>query len=98
MREIICPVCGRLFIRSPKHLYKDGKRCFCSWNCFVHRHETKKPRAVEQYTKNGTLIRTFRDVEEAATYMVGTVQEIDTACKNCSFYRNYLWRYKNDLS
>lgn len=98
MKEINCPVCGRLFIRSPKHLYKEGKVCYCSWTCFNHRHETVKPRGVEQYTKHGMLARSFRDVEEAASYIVGTVSEIDTACKNCTFYKGYLWRYKNDLS
>lgn len=98
MKEMNCPVCGRLFIRSPNHLYKEGSMYYCSWTCFNHRHQTVKARAVEQYTKRGTLIRTFHDAPEAASYIVGTVDEIDAACKNCTFYKGYLWRYKNDLS
>lgn len=98
MKEMICPICGKRFIRSPKHLYKDGKACYCSWTCFMHRHETTKPRGVEQYTKYGMLTRTFHDIEEAASYIVGTIEEIDNACKNCTFYKGYLWRYKNDVS
>ena len=98
MIELNCPVCGKHFIRSPKHLYKEGKVCYCSWTCFIPRHETKTPRAVEQYTKHGTFTRTFCSIEAAASYIVGTVSGIDTACKECKFYKGYLWRYKNDLS
>lgn len=98
MMEYNCPICGRRFIRAPKHLYKEGKKCYCSWTCFMHRNDQMKRRAVEQYTKRGTLARTYSSIEEAADIIGGTTDEIHAACKNCSFYKGYLWRYKNDLS
>lgn len=57
----------------------------------------KKAMAVEQFTKAGTLIRTFESAVQAAEYIDGKADRIRTACKNNSFYKGYLWRYKNDL-
>ena len=97
MKELDCPVCGRHFLRAPKHLYKDGKACYCSWTCFNHRDEAEKPRVVEQYTKYGMIKRTYKNIDEAADIIGGRTIDIFEACKNCTFYKGYLWRYRNDV-
>ena len=37
IHEQICPVCGKLFIKQPEHVYKITKRghvmTVCSWKC-----------------------------------------------------------------
>lgn len=98
MVERNCPVCGKNFVRSAKHLYKEGKRLFCSWTCYIHRDETDAPRAVEQYTEYGRAKRTYKSVDEAAAMIEGNALDIVEACNNCTFYKGYLWRYKNDVS
>ena len=98
MMEYDCPICRRHFVRAPKHLYKDGKNYFCSWTCYMHRNDEMKRRAVEQYTKYGTSVHVFKTIEDAADIIGGNVQEIDRACINCTFYKGYLWRYKDDVS
>lgn len=43
--ETKCPVCGKIFVPSPEHVYHDGKKKVCSWNCHVEaerRKEAKK--------------------------------------------------------
>ncbi len=98
MMEFNCPICGKLFVRSPKHLYKDGKVCYCSWTCYNHRDKKRKAHLVEQYTKSGKLIHKYQDLEQAATSVDGTKEDIFSACKDCTFYKGYLWRYRNDVS
>lgn len=53
MREYNCPICGRHFVRAPKHLYKDGKRCFCSWTCYLHKDDEANSRNGERSGKYG---------------------------------------------
>lgn len=37
IREQTCPVCGKLFIKQPEHVYKINKKkhdvSVCSWKC-----------------------------------------------------------------
>jgi hypothetical protein len=98
MKEFNCPVCGKHFVSAAKHLYKDGKNLFCSWSCFIHRNETVKPRGVEQYSKYGISKHTYKSVDEAAAKIGGSAIDIVEACQNCTFYKGFLWRYKNDVS
>ena len=98
MVEKNCPVCGKHFVRAAKHLYKEGKACYCSWSCFNHRDDDAvKPRAVEQYTRSGIVKRTYKSIEDAADIIGGSSLDIFEACKNCTFYKGYLWRYRNDV-
>ena len=39
MKENKCPRCGKKFIPAPYHIYKSGKRRYCSWTCFNHRND-----------------------------------------------------------
>lgn len=102
MYEANCPRCGKNFITAPYHIYHDDKGFYCSWTCYNHRDEVvfkrgKKPKAVEQYTKEGEKIATFKDALEAATSLSGIPNGIRCACNNHTSYKGYLWRYKNDL-
>lgn len=92
MIEVICPRCGKKFIRAPLHIYKDDKGFYCSWTCYNHKED--KGRAVEQYTKYGGLKRTFATVAKAAEAVDGTADGIRNACRKCAFYKGFLWRYK----
>ena len=36
-----CKKCGKSFIPSPLHVYKDKGKYFCSWTCYNHRKDTE---------------------------------------------------------
>ena len=96
LNEIICPQCGKKFIRAAQHIYKDRGRTYCSWACYNHKDDNKTSTAkvVEQYTTKGDLIETFNNPAEAAEEVNGTADGVRSACRKCSFYKGYLWRYK----
>lgn len=54
MKEIKCPRCGKSFIPAPYHIYKSGKRLYCSWTCFNRRNE---PISKEVTTNEGNKSR-----------------------------------------
>ena len=99
--ECRCSKCGKTFISAPCHIYKDNGKIFCSWTCYNHRNDdckTKNFKVVEQYTKSGRAVGTYSNAIQAANQVNGTVDGVRTACRKCTFYKGYLWRYKNDLS
>ena len=40
-REQKCPICGKMFIVAPFHIYKVNNRTVCSWKC-VRTYEKRK--------------------------------------------------------
>lgn len=43
--EIICPVCGRMFIPAPHHVYCEDYMTFCKWTCLTkYRRDKEKAR------------------------------------------------------
>ena len=34
-----CSRCGKLFIVAPQHIYKQGRKVYCSWTCYNHRND-----------------------------------------------------------
>lgn len=96
LQESHCVKCGKPFFKAPQHVYKDHKGVYCSWSCFNHRKEKKNrpSKCVEQYSKSGRLVCTFPSAAAAAEHISGTADNIRTACRECSFYKGYLWRYK----
>lgn len=38
LRETQCPICGKLFIAAPQHIYKVKDSKVCSWGC-VRKYE-----------------------------------------------------------
>lgn len=100
LTEFFCPICGKLFIPAPQHIYKENGKVYCSWTCFCRRvvkEKAKKVKIIEQCSKDGDVIRTFKGAVEAAELINGTEDSIRKACKNSKAYKGYLWRYKNDL-
>lgn len=90
MVEKICPCCGKVFIPAPLHVYKDK----CSWTCYNRKKTTDRSRAIEQYTKSGEIKQTFVSAKKAAETINGSAEGIRIACRKCTFYKGYLWRYK----
>ena len=43
MNEIIpekkCRKCGKTFIPAVEHRYREGSAYYCSWTCYLHRHD-----------------------------------------------------------
>lgn len=37
-----CKKCGNIFIAAPMHRFREGRAFYCSWTCFLHRHDTHK--------------------------------------------------------
>jgi hypothetical protein len=99
-QELICPKCGKNFIKAPQHLYRDEKHFYCSWTCYNHRNDKKAPKKfkkVGQYTLDGKLIKTYPSANDAAETIGLSVKCIRNACREQSTYFGYLWRYENDL-
>jgi hypothetical protein len=44
LREKICPICGKLFVPAPEHIYKVKGAQVCSWSC-VCKAEREKEKA-----------------------------------------------------
>ena len=69
MKEQTCPHCGKSFIAAPYHYYADDGVLWCSWTCFLHRYDNKRPqqwKPVHQYNKKGTFLKTYASAAEAA--------------------------------
>lgn len=50
MSEIVCPVCGKIFIPAPFHYYKLKKRkLVCSWNCQIEGEKRKAKSALDKF-------------------------------------------------
>ena len=51
--------------------------------------------AVLQYEKDGTLVKEWSCIADAARFLNGNITGICSACrqKNCKTYKGYIWRY-----
>ena len=94
--EHYCVRCGKIFFPTPMWVYKDNKGRYCSWTCFNHRNDDKKPRwqAVECLYSNGEYVCTFQSATKAAEWVGTTTDLIKRAINNETPYKGYLWRYK----
>ena len=34
-----CRKCHKKFIAAPEHRYREGSAFYCSWTCYLHRHD-----------------------------------------------------------
>lgn len=48
--EVKCPVCGKMYIPAPEHIYKDKRtpRRVCSWKCVCESEKLKGGRTDER--------------------------------------------------
>lgn len=102
--EARCKKCGKIFVPAPEHVFTDKSGSYCSWTCWGHRKEKKKPnpktkpivrKKVEQYSLDGKLLFTYQNVDIAAERIDGTINNIRTACRKGTVYKKFLWKYKN---
>ena len=108
MIDRICETCGRKFLPAPLHQYVDyrggRKLYYCSWNCYCRRGQKKakkyNQKKVLMYGKDGTLLREFDGIKEAAVFLssigiVANMNHIQNACRGVhkSLY-GYVWKYK----
>lgn len=93
-----CVKCGKTFLRTSEWIFKDEKGYYCAWPCYNHKDEKngKRYKAVEQYTKDGKLIRTHTSATEAAAYTGFSFKCIQRACREGTPYNSYLWKYKQN--
>lgn len=91
-----CVKCGRNYVPTrPKYAWRD---C-CSYTCYIHRDD-KKPiqngKQVEQYTRDGTYLQTFRSAVEAAQYVGLKKADSIRACCNgkTESSAGFSWRWK----
>ena len=61
--ELRCSVCGKTFVPAPEHVYHDGKRKVCSWNCQVKAERRRDAEKVKKKTHRGIRVDPGRDKE-----------------------------------
>ena len=99
MRESICPVCKKIFIPAPYHIYVKNEVTYCGWNCYNKVENAKrdkggaKPREVVMKDERGNVVRHFENAREAADKTGFAVSGIRDACREKRPYMKYLWEY-----
>lgn len=96
-----CIACGKEFFPTPVHKYRDAKGKYCCWTCFNHRNDGKTSRwqAVECLYMDGTYVRTFRSINQAAEWIGSASNDaarLRDAIINDKPYKGYLWRFKKN--
>ena len=68
-------------------------------NYYVSKHKGRgkiKPKKINQYNIDGTFIKTYPSVTEAAKIVYGTKQKrgsVSIACRRNKAYLGYIWKY-----
>ena len=94
-----CPRCGKVFIPAAYHYYTDDGEHWCSWTCFLHRYDDKRPqqwKQVHMYNKKGVFIKTYASAAEAA---VDIGIKSPNSIRECCLGKRktsggYVWRYE----
>lgn len=97
IEEVICPKCRKLFCPAPQHIYKDSKGRYCSWTCFNHRKDGKKPsswKPVIMSDESGKVIREYTSATNASQQTGYNLKCIQKACRENGKYNGYIWKYK----
>lgn len=45
-----CRKCGKKFIPAPEHRYREGSAYYCTWTCYLHRHDIEEAVKSDQGT------------------------------------------------
>ena len=98
MRESICPVCKKIFIPAPYHIYVKNEVTYCGWNCYnkaisSSKKYVKKSMGVVMKTEEGRILRTFENAKVAAEKTGFLENGIRDACREKRPYMKYLWEY-----
>ena len=96
--EMQCPVCKRNFIPAPYHVYMDGNTPICSYTCYIHKNDGKRPsnvKPVYQYFLDGEFLRSFDSAKEAAICVGATPKMIQECCRGITkTSAGFLWSYE----
>lgn len=52
IKVIICPICKKIFIPAPYHIYRVGKTRVCSYTCTLPGAKEKKRKEAEENGRN----------------------------------------------
>lgn len=53
IQELTCPVCGKTFIPAYEHIYKDGTKKVCGWNCQCEAERRKEAEKARKKAYRG---------------------------------------------
>lgn len=59
LKEARCPVCGRIFVPAPYHVYKSKDAYFCRYNCY-NKFLTEKESRTNKYSQTVKTKKTKR--------------------------------------
>ena len=109
-RSCECPVCKKVFIPAPQHVFVFKKKTYCSWTCFnkvkyapkvkekKHTIPGKPNKPVLQRNEAGETIGRYSSVSEAAEAMGVAPSCIRSACNQTyRKSRGYYWRFEVDV-
>lgn len=103
MKEQTCAKCGKVFIPSYYHIYKDSTRFYCSWTCYNHKEDKQKGdvqakrrnKRVELWSMSGSeVLRVFKNAEDASRQTGFNAADIREACHTGEPYRGFVWMYR----
>ena len=56
LKELKCPICGKIFVPAPEHVYRDKRswhgRFVCSYGCVIKSERMKGERGKKEKTVN----------------------------------------------
>ena len=52
IKTVKCEKCGKEFVPAPLHIYKSGRKLYCSWTCYNHRKDTTEEGIKYESYKN----------------------------------------------
>ena len=87
--EVICPVCGKTYIRAPYHLYKDVQRRYvCSWGCMLESERIEEAKAkARAEARRARRVKSKKTLEREAAHERRLAQKDATARRNADMMR-----------
>ncbi|MBQ9468651.1 MAG: hypothetical protein IJU52_06565 [Clostridia bacterium] len=96
--ELVCPVCGRVFVPAVMHVYRDEEgRPVCTWGCLCALRAGKgvRGKGIMQYSLDGRFEREWESVDQAAVAYGVDPANIRNCCrKQTKSSCGHVFRYK----
>ena len=107
MEERTCPICGKVFIPAPFHVYKDGHgKYYCTWGCFnkykprnlrsENHNGGRKRIKIDQFTLDGVFIKTFISINNASEVSGVARSTIRDIIRGRTQPRKYIFKIHNE--
>ena len=71
LKERECPVCGKIFVPAPQHVFVEDDKVFCKWTCLC---AYRKQRKSEKPKKKDARRRTYTPEQKAEAIRM-TIEE-----------------------